>query len=145
MRLNYAIDLRYGVLHDIAQKIYRNEPIDLAMGYFNCIWQGEANDRILRSLGLCDHPPRVLNLTAPETLSVRKVATRLGELMEREVQFTGIEADTAWLSNPAQSVAAFGPLNVPLETLLRWTAHWTAHEGRSLGKPTHFEVRDGKY
>ena len=145
VRLNYAIDLRYGVLHDIAQKIYRGKSIDLAMGHFNCIWQGEANDRILRSLSLCTDPPRVLNLTAPETLSVRKVATRLGELMEREVQFTGTEADTAWLSNPAESIAAFGPLTVELETLLRWTAHWTAHEGRSLGKPTHFEVRDGKY
>lgn len=145
VRLNYAIDLRYGVLHDIAQKIYRDEPLDLAMGYFNCIWQGEANDRILRSLGLCAHPPRVLNLTAPETLSVRKIATRLGELMDRAPRFESAEADTAWLSNPAESIAAFGPLTVELETLLRWTAHWTAHECRSLGKPTHFEVRDGKY
>ena len=145
VRLNYAIDLRYGVLHDIAQKIHHGQPIDLAMGHFNCIWQGEANERILRSLSLCDNPPRLLNLTASEILSVRKVATRLGELMKREVQFSGTEADTAWLSNPAQSIAAFGPLTVELETLLRWTAHWTDSEGRSLGKPTHFEVRDGKY
>ncbi len=145
VRLNYAIDLRYGVLHDIAQKIHHGQPVDLAMGHFNCIWQGEANERILRSLGLCGNPPHALNLTAPEILSVRKVATQLGELMDREVQFTGTEAATAWLSNPVQSIAAFGPLNVELDTLLRWTAHWTVNEGRSLGKPTHFEVRDGKY
>jgi len=145
VRLNYAIDLRYGVLHDIAQKIHHGQAIDVAMGHFNCIWQGEANERILRSLGLCAHPPHILNLTAPEILSVRKVATRLGELMKREVQFTGTETDTAWLSNPAESIATFGPLTVDLETQLRWTAHWTDSEGRSLGKPTHFEVRDGKY
>ena len=145
VRLNYAIDLRYGVLHDIAQKIYLGQPIDLGMGHFNCIWQGEANERILRSLSLCANPPRLLNLTAPETIAVHSVATRLGDLMKCESQFTGTEADTAWLSNPAQSIDAFGPLTVELETMLQWTAYWTTHEGRSLGKPTHFEVRDGKY
>ena len=115
------------------------------MGHFNCIWQGEANERILRSLNLCTSPPRVLNLTPPETIAVHSVSTRLGELMDCETQFTGNEADTAWLSDPAQSIDAFGPLTIELETMLQWTAYWTTHEGRSLGKPTHFEVRDGKY
>ena len=112
IRLNYAIDLRYGVLHDIAQKVHQGNPIDLAMGHFNCIWQGDANERILRALGHCSNPPQPLNITAPGTLSVREIASRLGQL---------------------------------IETLLRWTAHWTLNQGRSLGKPTHFEVRDGKY
>ena len=145
IRLNYAIDLRYGVLHDIAQKIWNREPVDLAMGHFNCIWQGDANERILRSLGLCANPPRILNLTSPETLAVREVAQQLGKLMDCEAQFSGTEAETAWLSNPTQAVETLGAPEISLDTMLRWTAHWTLNEGRSLGKPTHFEVRDGKY
>ena len=145
IRLNYAIDLRYGVLHDIAQKIWRGESIDLAMGHFNCIWQGDANERILRSLGLAATPPRQLNLTSPETHAVRAVAQRLAELLEREVQFTGTEAETAWLSNPAAAVDILGVPETSLETMLNWTAYWTKTEGRSHGKPTHFQVRDGKY
>ena len=131
--------------HDIAQKINQGDVIDLAMGYFNCIWQGDANERILRALGHCTNPPQALNITAPETLSVRDVATHLGQLMGCEPKFTGKEAPTAWLNNPARSIELFDEPATSLETLLRWTAHWTLHEGRSLGKPTHFEVRDGKY
>ena len=145
IRLNYAIDLRYGVLHDIAQKIHQGNPIDLAMGHFNCIWQGDANERILRALGQCTNPPQALNITGPDTLSVRDVAGRLGQLMNRQPKFTGEEAPTVWLNNPARSTELFGEPTTKLETLLRWTAHWTLNQGRSLGKPTHFEVRDGKY
>ena len=145
IRLNYAIDLRYGVLHDIARKIHQGHVIDLAMGHFNCIWQGDANERILRALGHCTNPPQALNITAPDTLSVRDVATQLGQLMGCEPKFTGKEAHTAWLNNPARSIELFEEPATSLETLLRWTAHWTLHKGRSLGKPTHFEVRDGKY
>lgn len=145
IRLNYAIDLRYGVLHDIAQKVWSGKPVELAMGHFNCIWQGDANERILRSLGLCANPPNILNLTSPETLAVREVAQQLSKLMDREVRFSGNEAETAWLSNPAQAIETLGAPETSLDTMLRWTAHWTLNEGRSLGKPTHFEVRDGKY
>jgi nucleoside-diphosphate-sugar epimerase len=145
VRLNYAIDLRYGVLHDIAQKIWRGESVDLSMGHFNCIWQGDANERILRSLGLCHNPPHLINLTSPGTLTVRAVAQQLGELLKRQVKFTGTEAGTAWLSNPTAAVEILGTPETSLETMLRWTAHWTQTEGRSHGKPTHFEVRDGKY
>lgn len=145
IRLNYAIDLRYGVLHDIAQKIYQGNPIDLAMGHFNCIWQGDANERILRALGHCSNPPQPLNITAPGTLSVREIANRLGQLIDSEPKFTGEETPTSWLNNPARSTELFGEPTTKLETLLRWTAHWTLNQGRSLGKPTHFEVRDGKY
>ena len=145
IRLNYAIDLRYGVLHDIAHQIWNRESVNLAMGHFNCIWQGDANEQILRSLGLCENPPRTLNLTSPETLAVREVAQQLGKFMDCEVQFSGTEAETAWLSNPTQAVETLGAPEISLETMLRWTAHWTVNEGRSLGKPTHYEVRDGKY
>ena len=120
-------------------------PIDLAMGHFNCIWQGDANERILRALGHCTNPPQALNITGPDTLSVRDVAGRLGQLMNRQPKFTGEEAPTVWLNNPARSTELFGEPTTKLETLLRWTAHWTLNQGRSLGKPTHFEVRDGKY
>jgi nucleoside-diphosphate-sugar epimerase len=145
VRLNYAIDLRYGVLHDIAQKIYLDQPIDLSMGHFNCIWQGDANERIIRSLGLCPPSPNILNLTAPGTQSVRSVAEKLGQLLEREPIFTGTESSTAWLNNPARATELFGEPETKLDTMLKWTAHWVKSEGRSLGKPTHFEVRDGKY
>ncbi len=145
VRLNYAIDLRYGVLHDIAQKIYLDQPIDLSMGHFNCIWQGDANERIIRSLGLCSPSPNILNLTAPGTQSVRSVAEKLGQLLEREPIFTGTESSTAWLNNPARATELFGEPETKLDTMLQWTAHWVKSEGRSLGKPTHFEVRDGKY
>jgi hypothetical protein len=145
IRLNYAIDLRYGVLYDIAQKIWQEVPIDLAMGHFNCIWQGDANERIIRSLGHCSPSPNILNLTAPGTQSVRAVAEKLGQLLERESTFTGTESSTAWLNNPARATELFGQPETTLDTMLQWTAHWTKSEGPSLGKPTHFEVRDGKY
>ena len=145
IRLNYAIDLRYGVLHDIAHQIWNRESVNLAMGHFNCIWQGDANEQILRSLSLCENPPRTLNLTSPETLAVREVSQQLGKLMDCEVSFSGNEADTAWLSNPTQATETLGAPEISLDTMMRLTAHWTLNEGRSLCKPTHFEVRDGKY
>ncbi len=145
IRLNYAIDLRYGVLHDIAQKIWQGDPVDLAMGHFNCIWQGDANERIIRSLGHCSSPPNILNLTAPGTQAVRAIAEQLSQLLGREVTFTGTESPTAWLNDPARASELFGQPETSLETMLQWTAHWVKSEGRSLGKPTHFEVRDGKY
>ena len=145
IRLNYAIDLRYGVLHDIAQNIWQGKPVDLAMGHFNCIWQGDANERILRSLKHCTNPHNILNLTCPGASSVRTVAEQLGELLEREVQFSNTESESAWLNKPAKTIELFGEPKTSLNTMLQWTAHWTKIEGRSHRKPTHFEVRDGKY
>ena len=133
------------MLHDIAQNIWRGEPVDLAMGHFNCIWQGDANERILRSLKHCTNPPNILNLTCPGASSVRTVAEQLGELLEREVQFSHTESESAWLNNPAKAIKLFDEPETSLNTMLQWTAHWTKLEGRSHGKPTHFEVRDGKY
>jgi nucleoside-diphosphate-sugar epimerase len=145
VRLNYAVDLRYGVLVDVARKVYAGAPVDVTMGYLNCIWQGDANDMIIRALGQAQSPPLALNLTGPQVLSVRTLALRFGELLGRPATITGTEADTALLSNPARVVARLGPPPTPLEQVLRWTADWVQHGGRLLDKPTHFEARDGKY
>ncbi len=145
IRLNYAIDLRYGVLFDIASRIHAGQPVDISMGHFNCLWQGDANDMIIRSLALCETPARPLNITGAATLSTRETAHELGRLMNREPEFAGEEAETAWLSNGARAFASLGEPSTPLETMLRWTAHWVQSGGRSLGKPTHFEIRDGKF
>ena len=145
LRLCYAVELRYGVLVDLAQKVRAADPIDLTNGFFNCIWQGDANDMILRAASLAATPPSVWNLCRPDIYSVRAVATRLGELLDRAPVFAGTENATALLANPARLCAALGAPPTPLETMLRWIASWVKLGGRSLGKPTHFEVRDGKY
>jgi nucleoside-diphosphate-sugar epimerase len=144
VRLNYAVDLRYGVLVDLARKVHAGEPVDVTTGYFNCIGQADANDMILRALALAQTPPLVLNLTGA-VLSVREVALRFGELLGRPVRLVGTEAGTALLSNPARAYALLGPPPTPVEQLIRWTADWIKHGGRLLDKPTHFETRDGKY
>lgn len=145
VRLNYAVDLRYGVLVDIAKKIARSEPVDLTMGYFNCIWQRDANDMILRTLDQAAQPADALNLTGAETLSVRETAERLSRLMDMPVSFTGVEAETALLSDAGKAHAQLGVPQTSIDTVLRWTAEWVRAGGGTLGKPTGFEVRDGRY
>ena len=145
LRLNYAVELRYGVLVDIARRVHAGEPIDLAMGHLNCIWQGDACDLTLRALALAASPPAVLNLTGPSVLSVRDLAGRLGELLGRQAACRGAEAETALLANPKRICSLLGEPPTPLDAVLRWTASWIRQGGRLLGKPTHFEVRDGKY
>lgn len=144
-RLNYAIDLRYGVLLDTARKVYTNQPIDLTMGYANVIWQGDANSAILRSLEWCKTPPAILNVTGPEVISVRAVAESFGERLDRKPIFQGQEAPTALLSNSSRYVSLAGPPSVSLERMIDWIAHWVSIDGPTLDKPTHFEVRDGKF
>jgi nucleoside-diphosphate-sugar epimerase len=144
-RLNYAIDLRYGVLLDVAEKVLRGEPVDVTMGHYNCIWQGDVNAVVFRSLQLATAPPTILNLTGPEIVSVRWVAQRFGELLGVEPTVVGCEAETAILNNAAQSMAMFGYPRVSLDQMLRWTARWVQIGGGTLGKPTHFETRDGKF
>lgn len=144
-RLNYAVELRYGVVLDVAQKVWAGEPIDLTMGQVNVIWQGDANAYALRCLPLTSSPPRILNVTGPETVSIRYLATRLGELLGKEPCFVGEEADTALLSNAALAHGLFGYPTVPLELILRWVAHWVRIGGPTLRKPTHYEVRDGRF
>ncbi len=145
IRLNYACDLRYGVLVDLAQKVASGEPVDLSMGWFNIIWQGDANAFTLRALDAAANPPFVLNLTGPETLNVRETCQTLGRLLGREPVFTGQETGTALLSNTALLTQRFGQPQVSAETLIGWVADWLKRGGPVLNKPTHFESRDGKF
>ena len=144
-RLNYAIDLRYGVLYDIASKVWQNKPVDVTMGHVNVIWQGDANARALQSLALTQCPPKILNVTGRECLSVRWLAAQFGRLLERTPIITGKEADLAWLNNAAQSFDLLGDVTVSLEQMMTSTADWVKNGGVSLGKPTHFESHDGKF
>ncbi|WP_209443215.1 NAD-dependent epimerase/dehydratase family protein [Falsiroseomonas frigidaquae] len=145
IRLNYAIDLRYGVLHDIATKVASGTPVPLAMGHANVIWQGDANAWTLRALSRADATCPILNVTGPEMVSVRWLAEQLARRMDRTAEFTGTEAPTALLSNAARAFQAFGYPTVPLLTLVDWVADWVAGGGRALGKATKFEVRDGRF
>lgn len=144
-RLNYAIDLRYGVLHDIARKVKDGAAIDLSMGHVNVIWQGDACAQALRCLRHCTAPTSPLNVSGPETLSVRSLAAAFGERFGRTPVLAGSEAPTAWLTNTAEAQRLFGRPLVPLETMIDWVADWVAHDRPSLGKPTKFENRDGRY
>ena len=145
IRLNYAIDLRYGVLHDLALKLLVGTPVPLAMGHANVIWQGDANAWTLRALRHADPSCPVLNVTGPETLSIRWAATELAARLGVEPRFSGEEAPTALLSNAAQAFARFSYPRVPLLRMVDWVAQWVAQGGRALGKPTKFEVRDGRF
>lgn len=144
-RLNYAAELRYGILVDIAEAVRDAAPIDLSMGHFNVIWQGDANELALRSLALVDAPPAVLNVTGPEIVSVRRVAAQMGERLGREPILVGEEQPTALLSNAGRAHARFGYPSVPLERLIDWVAHWVASGGPTHGKPTKFGVRSGRF
>ncbi len=145
IRLNYAIDMRYGVLCDIADKIYAGTPVDLSTGYVNVIWQGDANRFALRALAHATVPASPLNVSGPETLPVRWLAEELARRMDREATFQGEPGPTAWLNNSAEAFRLFGYPEVPLARMLDWVADWTLREMPSLGKPTKFEFRDGRY
>ncbi len=146
-RLNYAIDLRYGVLRDIADKVYAGLPVDLSSPSYNCIWQGDVLERTILSLGLCDSPPAIINISGPETASVRWTAEEFALRFGKSALFKGEEKPEArtYLSNAAQSFKLFGYPSVSLLEMIDMTAEWIAAGGSSLGKPTHFEVTDGKY
>ena len=145
IRLNYSVELRYGVLVDIALKVKKQEAIDLSMGYFNVIWQGDMNDMVLRSLEICESPARILNITGADILSVREVAEEFGRLFHEKPRFIHEEAATALLNNPAEALQLFGPARVGSGQIINWIAHWIGDGREILGKPTHYEVRDGKY
>jgi nucleoside-diphosphate-sugar epimerase len=145
LRLNYAVELRYGVLRDIGIRVFEGRPVNVSMGHVNAIWQGDANSVCLRSFALCASPPAVLNVTGPETLSVREVARRFGQLFGRDPVFDGREADTALLNNAARCHRLFGAPSVSVETAIAWTAEWIRSGGPAWDKPTHFETRDGRF
>jgi hypothetical protein len=144
-RLNYAIDMRYGVLHDIATKIVRDQPIDVSLGHVNFIWQGDASAQALRCLAYCDTPTSPINVSGPEILAVRDLAARLGARLGRKPIIVGKEEPTAWITDTSQAVSLFGRPIVDSEKLIDWTADWIARSMPSLGKPTKYEVRDGRY
>jgi hypothetical protein len=132
-------------LVDIARKVYDGREIDLTVGYFNVIWQGDANSYALRSLELCESPPRLLNVTGPEILSVRAAAEFYARRFGREISFHGRESEEALLNDASRCRQLLGDATVGAETLMEWVAHWVEIGGRSLNKPTKFEVSDGKF
>jgi nucleoside-diphosphate-sugar epimerase len=144
-RLNYAVDLRYGTLVDIARSVQEGEDVDLRVGWLNAIWQGDANSYAIRSLALCASPAAVLNVTGPGHISVREMATRFGRELGRPVRFRGSEGPLALLSDASRCVKVLGPAEVSLERLLTWVVHWVKIGGATLNRPTHFEVSDGRY
>jgi nucleoside-diphosphate-sugar epimerase len=145
LRLNYAAELRYGVLVDLAQAVFRGETIDLAMGHFNTLWQGDANAMALQTLGHVACPPFVVNLAGPELLSVRQVCEKFARLLARDVRFRGTESPTALLSNGQLGRRLFGPPRVGADQLISWIADWVKRGKPTLDKPTHFGCRDGAF
>lgn len=144
-RLNYANDVTYGVLLEIAQSVKNDIPVDLFMGNVNVIWQGDANEMALRCLHHCSTPPKILNIAGPETASVRWLAQEFGKLFDKEPQFTGEEQPTAYLSNAAESYRLFGYPKVTLKQMIQLIADWLIYGGKTINKPTHFQERKGKY
>ncbi len=145
LRLNYAVEMRYGVLADIGRAVFERRPVDVGMGFVNVIWQRDANSVAFRALAACANPPLVLNLTGPETLSTRDIALGFGKRFGIEPVFRGAEGSHALLNNAAKCHELFGHPTVTPETLMDWTAAWIARGNSQWNKPTHFEVRDGKF
>ena len=145
LRLNYAVELRYGVLADIGSAVFEDRPIDLRMGYVNVIWQRDANSECLRSLAHCQSPPLILNLTGPETLSVRRVAEQFGEKFGTKPTFEFEESSTALLSNAGKAQQLFGCPSITATEMIDFSADWIRNGGPMLNKPTHFHERNGKF
>jgi hypothetical protein len=144
-RLNYAIDMRYGVLYDIASKVKQGKPIDVSLGHVNFIWQGDASAQALRCLAHCDTPTSPINVSGHQILAVRDLAAKFGKLFGREPVIVGTEEPTAWVTDTSQAVKLFGLPIVDTNRLIAWTADWVTRSMPNLGKPTKYEVRDGRY
>ena len=145
VRLNYAIDLRYGVLLDIATRVHQGSAVDVTMGHVNVIWQGDANAQVLRCFRHCSAPVTPINCTGPRTLSVRWLARQFGERLGKPEHISGQEAPTALLSDTTRACELFGEPVVPLDAMLDWVADWVASGGSTYNTPTKFEVRDGLF
>jgi nucleoside-diphosphate-sugar epimerase len=145
LRLNYATEMRYGVLVDLAQQVWLGQPIDLTSGHFNAIWQADANAMVLAALGLATVPPLILNVAGPELLSVRRVAEQFGHLLDKPAIFRGTESTDALLSNGQEGHRLLGYPRIGAEQMIGWIADWIERCGQTFGKPTHFGVRDGRY
>jgi nucleoside-diphosphate-sugar epimerase len=145
IRLNYAIDMRYGVLHDVGWRVFKGEPLNLAMGHVNVVWQGDANCMALRSLAHCTLPTSPINVSGPEIISTRWLAQAFGQRFGRTPALTGSEAPDGWVINTGHAMRLFGYPQVPLERMIDWQAEWISRGLPSLGKDTHFDVRDGAF
>jgi nucleoside-diphosphate-sugar epimerase len=145
VRLNYSVELRYGVLVDIATRVFAGQPVSVDAPYVNVIWQRDAVSQIVQCLPCAQSPPFIVNITGPETLSVRDLADRFGKRFGKPVTFTGQEADTCWLSNSSLARGRFGDPPMELDLMIEWIAEWIEAGRETLGKPTKFHVRDGKY
>ncbi len=145
VRLFYAVEMRYGILHDLARKILDDEPIDVTMGHVNQIWQGDAVGYLIQFLTIADCPARTINVTGPDILPVRELGRMFAEHMGKKARFVGAEADTALLGNSDEAFKLFGVPPTSAETVVRWMGAWVARGGESLGKPTKYERRDGKF
>jgi len=145
VRLEYAIDMRYGVLHDVATKVIAGRPVDVTMGHVNVIWQGEANEQALRLLAHATSPATAYNVSGPDVVSVRWLAAEFGNRFGKVAEITGNEAPTAWLVDTALAQKVLGATRMPIEKMIDWVADWVQRGMPSLGKETHFSTRDGKY
>ncbi len=145
VRLNYAVEMRYGVLVDLAQQVQAEQAIDLSMGYANVIWQGDANAMAIAALADTAVPPYVINVAGPELVDVRATCERFGELLDKPVRFSGEPASTALLNNGTRGHERYGQPRVTLDQLIEWTANWIQRNGETHGKATHFQTRDGKF
>lgn len=145
LRLNYACELRYGVLADIALRVHKGEPIDVTMGFVNVIWQGDVNNMTLRAFKYASNPPVAINVTGPETISVRWLAEEFGRIFNKKPIILGKEADDALISNASKCFKLFGYPRVPLRLMMQWVAYWISHEKPIYNLPTHFEVRTGEF
>ncbi len=145
VRLEYAIDMRYGVLHDVATKVFAGQPVDVTMGHVNVIWQGDANEMSLRLLAHCTSPTTPLNVSGPDVVSVRWLVEEFGKRFGKRALVTGTEATTAWLVDSRAAHELLGTPLTPLATMIDWQAEWISRDMPGLGKPTHFEARDGTY
>ncbi len=145
IRLNYSVDLRYGVLVDLAQKVLLGQPVDVTTGFANVIWQGDANAYIIQALPFAASPPFAINVTGKAILNIREVAQRFAHRFGKEVAIVGVEKETAWLNNAKKSHELWGLPSVSEDELIEWVADWLLNNGETLNKATHFEVRDGKY
>lgn len=145
LRVSYAVEPRYGVVLDVVQKVYHDEPVDVTMGHACVIWQGDANAQALMALEHCQSPPHILNVTGPEVLSIRKLAETAARLLGKTPMISGEEASTALLIDSTRACGLFGYPVVALERIVRWTVDWVVSGGSTHGKPTHFETRDGRF
>ena len=144
-RLNYAIDLRYGVLLEVAKSVAEGRPIDLTTGFVNVIWQGDANEMAIRALRHCEVPAKILNVTGPETISIKWLAEQFGTLLGKEPHFLNQPQPLALLSNASEANKLFGYPRVSLRQMIELTAAWIKQGGKILNKPTHFQERNGKF